>query len=262
MREYLTGTLLGAIASVGRQKLTLLRDALTSNENIGATHNDHVALRLCIALCPSTALFVDVGAHIGSVMGEVIRQHPNARVIAIEAIPEKAARLRRRFQTATIHECAVADKCGRTTFFVDLQESGYSSLLSNGERPARSIEVGMSTLDTLLPSEKPEVLKIDVEGAELAALEGAKELVARSRPVIIFESASGTQAKESLWQWFDDRNYAVCVPNRVPHNDDGLSLDGFLECHLYPMRTTDFVAIPRERRAEIRERARVAFRMR
>jgi hypothetical protein len=42
----------------------------------------------------------------------------------------------------------------------------------------------------------------------------------------------------------------------VAHNDGGLSLEGFIESHAYPRRTTNYIAIPSERRVEIRDRAR------
>jgi hypothetical protein len=68
--------------------------------------------------------------------------------------------------------------------------------------------------------------------------------------------------KDALWQWFADRDYAVVVPNRVAHDDPGLSRDGFVESHLYPRRTTDYFAVAKERRAEVRERARAILNVR
>ena len=63
-------------------------------------------------------------------------------------------------------------------------------------------------------------------------------------------------AKEALWQQLAGQSYAVLIPNRVAHNDPGLSQNGFVESHLYPRRTTNYFAIPNERRIEIRDRAR------
>ncbi|MGH8202301.1 MAG: hypothetical protein ACREVO_18350 [Steroidobacteraceae bacterium] len=52
------------------------------------------------------------------------------------------------------------------------------------------------------------------------------------------------------------RVIAVCAPNRVAHYDDGMALESFLDSHLYPRHTSHYVAIPRERRLEVRAAAR------
>jgi len=62
-----------------------------------------------------------------------------------------------------------------------------------------------------------------------------------------------------MWRWLEERDVDIVVPNRVAHNGSGLSLDGFLEARLYPRRTTNYFAIPRERRMEIRDRARAVL---
>jgi methyltransferase FkbM-like protein len=47
--------------------------------------------------------------------------------------------------------------------------------------------VEVSTLDAELEGILPSVVKIDVEGAEVAVLEGGRRLISRARPLIIFE---------------------------------------------------------------------------
>ncbi|MFI4909823.1 MAG: FkbM family methyltransferase [Steroidobacterales bacterium] len=237
-----------------------MTSALGSPETFGTVYNDQLALRLAVRLCDPTGIFVDVGAHIGSVSAAVLRRHPRSRVIAIEAIPEKAEHLKRKFPEVDVRSCAVAARPGKAAFFVDVARSGYSSLLpaENG----RQIEVELSRLDDLLPSEEVSVVKIDVEGAELGVLLGADAVTKRSRPVFVFESApTAMDDKPGIWQWFSERDYALCIPERVPHYDDGLALDCFLDSHLFPRRATNYVALPRERRLELRSRARASLKL-
>jgi hypothetical protein len=92
-------------------------------------------------------------------------------------------------------------------------------------------------------------------------LRGGERLIVQNRPTIMFESGPAADdalgyTKEALFRWFVERDYVIVVPNRVAHDDDGLSESGFIESHLYPRRTTNYFAISRARRIEIRDRAR------
>ena len=120
------------------------------------------------------------------------------------------------------------------------------------------IKVQVQPLDTIISNPNVEVIKIDVEGAELGVIIGARRLILDCRPIIMFESAPGEvlgYTKEALWRCFADQEYVIVVPNRVAHIDSGLGLDGFVESHLHPRRSTNYFGIPRERRDEIRRRA-------
>ncbi len=256
----LVGTRLGVIAQRIREKAGLFSAFGEKLENLGTYANDAVARQLIQGLCLPGKAFVDVGAHIGSVVDGVLRNSRPSIVIAVEAIPAKAEALRRRFPSALIHSCAVGAEEGELPFFIDLRESGYSSLCPpEGDKHIEKIVVPVRRLDDLIGVETIDIIKIDVEGFELAALRGTEAIVARCRPTIMFESGPGEvggHSKIALWEWLDRAGYAVLVPNRVAHDDPGLSRDGFLEAHLYPRRTTNFFAVSRTRREEIRARAR------
>ena len=119
-------------------------------------------------------------------------------------------------------------------------------------------------VDDLVAPEGIDMMNVDVEGGELSVLsvlQGCSKLVAASRPVIVFESepadAAGLAlAKPAIWRFFAEAGYTLHLPIRVAHNDDGLCLESFIDSHVYPRPTTHYVAIPHERRIEIRDRAR------
>lgn len=120
----------------------------------------------------------------------------------------------------------------------------------------------MDTLDNLISSPDVDVIKIDVEGAELGVIRGGKRVLSDCRPLVMFESApSGVGSlgytKDALWRQLDELGYQIFVPNRLAHDGDGLSLECFLDSHVYPRRTTNYFAVPEERRIEIRDRARL-----
>jgi FkbM family methyltransferase len=219
---------------------------------------------LLSGLCQGGKVFVDVGAHIGSVVDSVRRGNPTVKVIAFEAIPDKVAHIRRKFPDVEVYSCAVGEDTAETTFFVHAKRSGYSSLgrPSASARPdVTEIKVQLRRLDDLVTSREVDLVKIDVEGAELGVLRGADRLISENRPTVMFESGPVSDdglgySKEELFAWLHERDYTILVPNRVAHDDAGLNIEGFLEGHLYPRRTTNYFAVPRERRLEIRDRAR------
>lgn len=211
--------------------------------------------------------FLDVGAHFGSVLSLVHSVSPQTPLIAVEAIPAKAELLRKNFPQAVIHACAVGDADGVASFVVQHDRSGYSSL-DHGhliDHQSEKIEVPIRRLDNLISADTiVGVIKIDVEGAEAKALRGGGDLIARCRPVVVFESVPGAVEKfgdrpDAVYQWFDERDYEVTLPDRVPHDAPGLTTELFLDSHYYPRRSLDFVAIPRERRIEFRDRGRQAI---
>lgn len=245
-----------------RDGFALLRAAYSRPELLGMVSNDQLAGSLVTQLCHAGKIFIDVGAHIGVVTAAVLRQCPAVHVIAIEAVPEKATVLRRRFPAAAVHHCAAGPREGAVSFFVNRSRSAYSSLgkpVRDGD--IREIRVAMRPLDALASHQDIDVVKIDVEGAELGVLRGAEQLIAASRPTIMFESGPTHDdglgySKEALWQWLDDHRYGVYVPNRVAHLGAGLCREAFVESHYYPRRTTNYFAIPHERRSDLRRQVR------
>jgi len=83
-------------------------------------------------------------------------------------------------------------------------DAGFSSLETLHDLPngltVQPVKVPVTTLDSLLPAGSPPVklLKIDVEGTELAMLKGAAQLLDRDEPTILFEHLSTTPGTDAL----------------------------------------------------------------
>ncbi|GAA5508755.1 FkbM family methyltransferase [Novipirellula caenicola] len=266
IKQLILGTRIGDIAMFSREKIDILRTALTQPEAVGTLANDQLAGVLVASICQTDKTFLDVGAHIGSVISAVRKRDPAVEIIAVEAMPDKAARLREKFPHVILHACAVGENEGEATFFIDTQQTGYSSLIAPDDNTSHvhEIRVAIKRLDTLIPEDAfVDVMKIDIEGAELGALRGATNMLSRCRPVVMFESAptrsSSSYEPRDIYQFFDQRGYEIVVPNRLAHDGSGLSEEGFIESHLYPRRSTNYFAVPRDRRIEIRDRARLVL---
>jgi FkbM family methyltransferase len=261
IKQIMLGGSIGRLLMCGRSKFQLLSAAAASSESIGTLMNDQLAAYLLPRLCAPGKTFIDVGAHIGSVIAEVQHHDRSISIIAIEAIPEKAARLREKFSGVQVHACAVGNANSAVSFFINHKQPGYSSLgRPSNAAGLQEIIIPMHRIDDLILADNIDVIKIDAEGAELGVLLGSKKLIQDSRPVIMFESGPDINklgyTKSAIWEFLTDAGYTIHIPNRVAHNDDGLSMEGFIDSHVYPRRCTNYFAIPSERRIEIRDMAR------
>ena len=165
-----------------------LRDACRSYSAVrDELDMDHLRVMLGFWLSADSNC-VDIGAHRGSVLQMIEERAPHGEHHAFEPIPHLAERLRESFPKATVHEVALTDTRGTVDFtVVDHEENaGYSGISQSLRRlPAKwsshSITVNTARLDDMLPTDyEPKFIKIDVEGAELGVLRGARDVL---RPI-------------------------------------------------------------------------------
>ena len=182
-KQLILGTVLGRLAMGARDVWIAFRSPA---DQYAMLLNDRLATELVVKLCPRGGHFIDVGAHIGSVIAAVLHLHHDRsiRVTAIEAVPAKARALQRKFPEVTVHACAVGSSGGEVSFFVNSELSGYSSLAR--QTGAVEIKTTMRRLDDLVDT--ADVVKIDVEGAELGVIQGAEQTIMKFRPRLVIEA--------------------------------------------------------------------------
>jgi len=153
-------------------------------------------------VCPGDVVW-DVGANVG--LFGFAAAHRASRVVLIEPDPWLAGLLERTagfYGNVSIIRAGVADYCGVGTLHIAARArasnflQGKGSTQTGGERCGEEVQV--LTLDSLSPP-LPDVLKIDVEGTELAVLRGAARILAEARPSVICEvSAHNVDAATAL----------------------------------------------------------------
>src|SRR4051812_21178096 len=124
---------------------------------------------------------LDVGGYLGWFTLLAARAvGPAGRVIVVEANPQSQEVLERNIERngfgdrVSIRRTAVADKPGTATFYWDASD-GSTSGLAVPDNVGGSYEVAVATIDSLLEGQRtPDVVKIDIEGAEADALVGMR----------------------------------------------------------------------------------------
>jgi FkbM family methyltransferase len=162
------------------------------------------------------AVFFDVGAHIGqySLMAAAHCHAVHsfeANHVTFEALRHNVAS--NRLRNVSVNECAVCDYAGTAEFYESSGDNpGASSLYGKEQK----VTVQTVTLDSYAGNinGRPVVIKIDVEGAELQVLRGAKELLTRNDVTVFAELIESLQnragsSKEQVLDFLHELNYSV-----------------------------------------------------
>jgi FkbM family methyltransferase len=164
---------------------------------------------------------VDVGAHDGRILREMVRCAPLGRHFAFEPLPHLYPILRAGFPGVEVRDLALADEAGTSSFRFVRGAPEYSGLRKReyfrvAHPDVQLLKVRVARLDDELPEAyRPALIKIDVEGGELGVLRGARRTLTHYRPVIIFEHAAGAReafgtTPDEIWKFLvDDFGFRV-----------------------------------------------------
>jgi FkbM family methyltransferase len=189
--------------------------------------------------------FVDCGSYTGDTIQTFISQTGNRfrKVVAFEADPAVVGRLRTLMNgvgtRAVFHNAAVGTHNGVVHFDGDGIGGGRIASSSGAE-------VACVRLDDALWGEGVSFIKMDIEGAELQALEGAHRVIRRDRPVL---AVCGYHKPDHLWR--------VLVSLKTEAPDSAL----FLRSHCADGLDSVYYAVPPERQlpATVSETSKSAF---
>lgn len=126
-------------------------------------------------------VILDLGSNCGLSVIYFKLKYPGARIYAFEPDPasfEKLSSNTGQFEGVSIYNQAIAGTGGRATFFVNPRDSLSASLKPRSEGQP-FVEVEARTLDSVmeeLSAGSADLLKFDIEGAELEAFRGFKNL--------------------------------------------------------------------------------------
>jgi FkbM family methyltransferase len=158
---------------------------------------------------------IDVGANEGIYSGRMAQLAE--KVHCFEPIPWFATALKKKLsRRATVHQIALSNRTGagdlRIPYRDELEMHGTTTLEAENPLPGSThvkvVKCDVRRLDDCI-DEPVGFIKIDVEGHELAVLEGAQRILAGDRPVLLVESEHrhNNSAPESIFRYLEELGF-------------------------------------------------------
>jgi FkbM family methyltransferase len=156
----------------------------------------------------------DVGANLGYVSLSLSKRvGPRGRVLAFEPVPANIERFRQNVEingitNVRLLEVAASDAAGKAVIRVAENLSTASLVWHRNDPSATQLEINTVTIDELVEAGEfgsPKFVKIDVEGAEGAVLQGMSRTIAAARPVLFVECSEA--GREKAWHLLQGLGY-------------------------------------------------------
>ncbi len=174
----------------------LKKDVVANTIKRGVNYDDEIIELAKEYFIPGSAI-LDVGANYGQmsvVLSKFVADNGGGNVYAFEAEPFVGEVLQRNVKANQRNNIiivmgAVHNKAGEKLIFPEPDFKRFDSYGSYGVDPNASEgrEVHTLTIDGLNIPDRISFIKVDIQGSDLFALQGARETILKNRPVIIFE---------------------------------------------------------------------------
>jgi FkbM family methyltransferase len=181
--------------------------------------------------------FVDAGTHVGQytlVASDIVG--PSGSVHSFEPQPDTFELLQHNVETnkltnVHLNRCALGETCSNAELYLACPDNvGQSSFRRPHNYSGKAVTVNCRTLDDYADEHgiQVNVIKIDVEGAELSVLRGATKILSASvKPCLIVE----------FWEEFQQECGSSCAEMVYFLNAHGYKLFWITEAGLVPYRT-------------------------
>ena len=197
------------------------RFTFSNFENWGGGHNN--GFEYCVEACRNKKCIIDVGAHIGLVSLPIASVMPSDGIlISFEPgdinrkLLEYHIKINGFNKNVRVESHLVGEKKANEVSFFEINEpTGMNSLAEISDN-YKCVTKSQVCLDDYCKENQlcPDVIKIDVEGAELNVLKGAKDIIIKFKPQI-FLSVHPKQIKmightlEELTDFITSLNYII-----------------------------------------------------
>lgn len=190
-------------------------DMYASIFNGGGTWEPHI-MQTCASILRAGDVYFDIGSNTGLFSIDVAISIPNLTIYAFEPQPTLANCIRRSVAAnslSNIHcfEILLGSEEGEGKLY--LTSHSIHASISPREDQFQELIRPMHTIDALIAADQikvPDVIKIDVEGAELLVFDGATKTLKDHTPSVIFEADENmARMNVSTQDLFDSLNRAA-----------------------------------------------------
>lgn len=208
----------------------------------------------CCHFLEDGMVFYDIGANAGVVSLEVAKRFGDRVTVCAFEPQESLARniavsaKLNEFVNFHVFRTLLGEEPGIANLYIPKSSAPASHASMKSRTPeAEVVRSRIETLDQLVYSKTipaPDVIKIDVEGAEFSVLRGAAKLIEKYTPYIIFES----DANASRFG-YTRREICEFLQSLGPYHFQFPTPDGLVDAgdRLYDSTETDVVAVPEAR---------------
>lgn len=207
------------------------------------SREEHYFVSPIPTLLSNDSVLVDCGAYTGDMLGQLANNNiPFGKIYEIEANPLNNEKIRENISRLKLEEkvvvinCGLYDKNSELDFFISYGNAAGSRFVKKEDEfflknEGYIIKIPVRKPDNLI-NEKIDFFKTDIEGAEMVALHGAKNLLLSSRPILAI----------SVYHSLDDM---VDIP--IYLNDLLKNYRFFLRHHSFVIGETVLYGIPCEK---------------
>lgn len=223
--------------------------------------------RMLRCLLRDDTVFFDIGANVGYFTLLAASIITSGSIHCFEPNPRCYAMLKNNIRTNALinvqtNSCALSDRSGSAQLYLALLENSGATSLNKPvfEYSGKEITVDTTTLDTYMSAkdiQHVDIMKIDVEGAELRVLQGALSLLTSGdKPVLIIEFyehaqvSFGTSCRE-LADFLIGHGYTLYIID-----DTGSALLTLWEYNYNKDMNANILAIPDDRVGNIMQSVR------
>jgi FkbM family methyltransferase len=192
--------------------------AFTKNQQYDAQ-----TVKILKKICRPDSNCIDVGCHKGEMLDLILKYAPSGQHYCFEPLPDLFDGLIQKKYPPNCHffDTALSRETGTTSFNYVVSNPSYSGILRRRyDRPNEedtTITVKTELLDNII-SENTHIdfIKIDVEGAEMLVLEGAKKTINRCKPIVVFEHGLGASdvygtTPRQIFTFFEKNNMKISL---------------------------------------------------
>lgn len=189
--------------------VNMRRDPVQRTHRTG-TFYELKALQALRQIFPKGGVFADIGANVGNHSLYAALFMNAGKVIPFEPNPRAYELLIQNVLVNRLSSIVDLSKLG--VGVSDTEARGFAMEDRSNNLGAARMLPGRGDLqvfsgDSLLATQTPDLIKIDVEGMELKVLNGLRETIARAQPTLMVEVDADHD--ETFFEWIDAQDYAL-----------------------------------------------------